>query len=114
MIARPSLGIRSESTGTALVVAVTGEIDVASVGTFRDHVTEALRKQPGVLVVDLSAVSFLDSAGVAQLWRMHCDSTTTEVRLVVNSEPARRVLQLAGFDQLMTLYTDPSQALADF
>ncbi len=52
--------------GTPVVTAV-GEIDMSNVGTFRDALTRA-SASAGPIVVDLTGVEYLDSAGLTVLF----------------------------------------------
>ena len=47
-----------------VVLAVEGEIDIATAPVLDAAVAEALAEKPAALVIDLSAVTFLASAGV--------------------------------------------------
>jgi anti-anti-sigma factor len=47
---------------------VGGELDIASVPQLRDQLCE-LRRQHADVVLDLSALAFLDSAGAELLWK---------------------------------------------
>ena len=59
----------AESDTSALLVELGGEIDLANAGALGD----ALRRSTGPLptVVDLTAVSFIDSSGIAMMLRVH-------------------------------------------
>lgn len=47
-----------------VIVAPSGEIDMSTVGAFREAIAEATAEAPEHLVVDLSGVSFIDSSGL--------------------------------------------------
>ncbi|HEU0304231.1 MAG TPA: STAS domain-containing protein [Gaiellaceae bacterium] len=51
------------------VVAVTGELDLSSATKWEEEVEEAVRSSPAV-ILDLSRVGFVDSAGVRALFTM--------------------------------------------
>jgi anti-sigma B factor antagonist len=86
--------------GGADLVRLAGEIDLANAPTIgREivaHMTEA-----GAVLIDLTAVSFLDSAGVRLLDALvgDLDDHGTAIRLVVGEGggPARMTLQLCAF-----------------
>jgi anti-sigma B factor antagonist len=85
--------------GNAAVVSLIGEIDLANAPTIGraivGHVTRA-----GAVVLDLTGVSFLDSAGVRLLDALvgDLDDHGTGVRLVVGETGAARMtLQLCAF-----------------
>ncbi|HSO99400.1 MAG TPA: STAS domain-containing protein [Solirubrobacteraceae bacterium] len=58
------LEIRVQHTPEALIVAVLGELDIASAGMLERAVRDAELDAPGRLVVDLSGLDFMDSTGL--------------------------------------------------
>jgi anti-sigma B factor antagonist len=95
--------------GPAELVRLTGEIDLANVPdigrAIARHTTAA-----GPVLIDLTAVSFLDSAGVCLLDALAGDMSRSGIpfRLVVGERgAARRTLQLCAFrDDLLTTDLD--------
>ena len=91
--------------GDAAVVSLVGEIDLANAPTIGraivSHVTRA-----GAVVLDLTGVSFLDSAGVRLLDALvgDLDDHGTGIRLVVGETGAARMtLTLCAFrDDLLS------------
>ena len=66
MATQLELSTRRSPDGTPVVAAV-GEIDMSNAGTFRDALTRASAAD-GRLVVDLTGVEYLDSAGLTVLF----------------------------------------------
>jgi anti-sigma B factor antagonist len=60
-----------QRTGPHTVVGVAGEIDVATAPALRDALLGLLNRGVPSLVVDLRAVTFIDSTGVGSLLRIH-------------------------------------------
>ncbi|HXJ65973.1 MAG TPA: STAS domain-containing protein, partial [Actinomycetota bacterium] len=52
-----------------IVLELSGDLDMAAVDGAETRLRAALASQPGRLVVDLSAVTFLDSSGIRLLLR---------------------------------------------
>ena len=79
------------------VVALSGEMDIASSGEFRDALRAHLSRGP--VVLDLSALQFIDSSGVhafdAVLREAHAEGWTLTVAPEIG-EGVRQVLQLTG------------------
>ncbi|TYK53139.1 STAS domain-containing protein [Actinomadura decatromicini] len=89
--------------GTALLTA-TGEIDMSNSEKFAAAIDTALGGADGHLVVDLSAVEYLDSAGLSILFA-HAE------RLEVIAPPLLEpVLTLSGLADLTTIKTTPPPA----
>ena len=82
-----------------VTVTVAGDIDIANVGRFRDTLEEAAA-DPSV-VVDLNAVTYLDSAGIAVLFAV-AGRTRLEV-VAANRCLVRRVLEVVALDKVATV-----------
>lgn len=79
------------------VVAVLGEVDLATSARLGEEVEAALREGP--VVLDLQGVTFLDSSGVRQLDRLMRVATEhgTELRVgEVLQPPVTQILELTG------------------
>lgn len=98
--------------GGIAVVTVGGDVDLATVPDFQAAITEALAKEPTALVVDLSAVDFLASAGLQTLVATHESvSKTARFAVVANGPATSRPIQLTGLDQIFALYPTLAEAL---
>lgn len=94
------------------VVSVGGEIDLSTAPAFETVIAEALDEHRQVVVVELSAVNFMSSAGLRILAATHEKLCKSGQLTVVAGNPAvRRAIQLAGLDQLFSLYESLSDAL---
>lgn len=87
------------------VVSVVGEIDVASAPAFETVVAAVLADDPIALIVDLSKVDFLATAGLRILAATYEKITLAGGRFaVVADSPAnRRPIQLTDLNQLFSL-----------
>jgi anti-sigma B factor antagonist len=72
-----------QSHGTTNVVAVAGELDLASVGRFRSSIEAAFTDAAELVVADLSEVTFMDSSGVHALVGARSRAAAHGVRFVV-------------------------------
>lgn len=108
------VALQSDESSAALVLAATGEVDLLTVGQLADAVTAALAGRPRVLVIDLSAVTFLNSSGLAILAQAHAaGGQGTAVRVVATEKSlAHRAITLTGLDQLLPVFTSGAAALA--
>jgi anti-sigma B factor antagonist len=100
--------------GDAEIVRLTGEIDLANSGEIGRTIVSRIRQAPKVLI-DLTTVSFLDSAGVRLLDALVGDlqSHGKQTRLVVGERGAARMtLQLCAFREDI-LTTDLDRAAAE-
>jgi anti-sigma B factor antagonist len=100
--------------GSAGLVRLTGEIDLANAPLIGREIVSHVRGE-GAVLIDLTSVSFLDSAGVRLLDALvgDLDDHGRPIRLVVGKSGAvRMTLQLCAFrDDLLA--TDLDQAAED-
>ena len=107
------IGVRSDAA--AIVVVVAGEVDLLTVDRLRGAVDAALvyaAARP--VVVDLTAVTYLGSHGLAALAgaASMAQGRREPLRLVVDHARAViRPLQLGGLDEVLALYHSVEQAL---
>ncbi|GAA4692519.1 STAS domain-containing protein [Pseudonocardia yuanmonensis] len=104
--------------GDAMVVALTGTVDYTTIPTMRAALGTAFT-EPGspTVIVDLTGVEFLGSAGIAALVdaaRAQHDDTVAALRIVVDdTRPVIRPIQLTGLDGVLALYRSREDALGD-
>ncbi|GAB2622258.1 anti-anti-sigma factor [Paractinoplanes abujensis] len=80
----------------AVVLTAVGEIDMSNSATFAAALSDTRRDADGPFTVDLTAVEYIDSAGLAALFP-HVD----HLRLLSNQLLAP-VLTIAGLDDITT------------
>ncbi|GAA2779413.1 STAS domain-containing protein [Nonomuraea dietziae] len=61
------LRLARHAMGDAVVVAVEGELDLFTAPFLRDEVRDAIKQDGARLVLDLQALSFMDSSGLSVL-----------------------------------------------
>jgi anti-sigma B factor antagonist len=107
-----SFTIQVEPEGT--VVRLNGDLDVVTASQLRERVADLVRRGHYDLIVDLDAVSFLDSTGLAVLVnalkraRAHDGS----VRLVCTNEPLLQIFRITGLNKSFTIHATTIDALA--
>ena len=89
--------------GTTVTVTVTGEVDSSSAPVLRAELDTALDTAPAEVVVDLGAVSFLDSAGLAVLAGAHRRAGVDGVhlRVLASSRAVVRPMKITGLWELL-------------
>ena len=97
-----SVGHRIERTGGETVLLFDGEIDLSNARDVRGVILEALAKAPS-LAVDLSAVRYMDSSGVANLIEgfQKARAGKKGFRVANPSEPVRLVLRMAKLEKIL-------------
>jgi anti-anti-sigma factor len=104
-----SLGFSTTTNGADVTVAVQGELDLASTPEFEARMTEIL--DPNIaktLVLDLSALEFMDSTGLRVLWAVRQRAQDAACRLVLRSpsDAVMRLLRLTGMHRVFQIETD--------
>jgi anti-sigma B factor antagonist len=94
--------------GEVIVITLSGDVDSATAPRLRQVVINALDDpEAGPVVIDMTDVSFLSSAGLGALIEAHheADRHGEPLRVVVDhARPVLRPLQLSGLDQVLTLF----------
>ncbi len=99
------------SAGSA-TVTLTGRLDAVEAPVLREKLDTLLDEDRFRLLVDLSQLSFIDSAGLAVLVRARrlAGASGGEVVLVKpQAEEAQRVFRLTQFDQVFRMISGPGQ-----
>ena len=84
------------------VVTATGDIDLANVNEFQDVLNRAAADSAAI-IVDLSGVTYCDSAAVRALFAV---AATTKLGLIVPARgPITTLLSISGLDRVATVAT---------
>ncbi|MCD2198215.1 STAS domain-containing protein [Actinomycetospora endophytica] len=96
------------------VVAVVGDVDAQSLGTVRLGVERALEAGARAVVLDLTGVVLLASAGMTLLLELTDDLRLrgAELLLAGSGRTVRRPLAVTGLDRALALHDDVPAALA--
>ncbi len=97
----PSFQIEVDQSAAGATVTIAGEIDMATI-TRLEHARErALAASPSQVVIDLSAVRFIDSSGLKFLLETDrlARSGGWTLALVKPTETAMRVFTITGIDK---------------
>ncbi|MDQ6933950.1 MAG: STAS domain-containing protein [Actinomycetota bacterium] len=97
-----SLTVGAVPTGPETVVRPVGEIDWGTVTSMRAAFDRALREAAGDLLVDLSATTFMDCAGLDVLLQARRD-WGNRLRLYQPPNSLRRILQALEMEDMFTI-----------
>lgn len=102
-----------EDRGGTAVLRVDGALDLALAPKLRQLAERAARLEPTVLVIDLTGVTFLASAGMGELVRAHRRRTTSApLRVVATGRSTLRPLELTRLTDELAIYPSLSEALS--
>ncbi len=85
----------------ALVVTVSGELDMSNASSLEATVASITAEGPERLIFDLSGLRFMDSAGIAVL--VSATSKVNAVQLRDPSPVVRRVIELTGLSGVLPI-----------
>jgi anti-anti-sigma factor len=95
----------------AVVVGVTGELDLASSPGLEQELEKLAASGAGLVIVDLRELEFMDSTGLSVLVRAHQQATESGQRFAVVRGPqqVQRLLSLTGVADRLTLVDSPEE-----
>lgn len=108
------MSLDAVEVGSSCLVTVTGEIDMVTTPHLRSYLQQQLSRGESILVIDLRAVEFLGSSGLAVLVETLDGARERGIglRLVCNSREVERPLEATGLTDLFEIHHDPDAALA--
>ncbi|WP_328608314.1 STAS domain-containing protein [Amycolatopsis sp. NBC_00345] len=108
-----TLKITTEWHGRTMVLVLDGDLDLHTAPTVREAIESALAQGPRRLVVDLSAVRFLNSAGLTVLLDGHrAAASRTDLRLVATTRATWRPLQITRVHERLVIHSSRAAAVA--
>jgi anti-anti-sigma factor len=108
---RLDLERQAGSNGSRIVIRLNGKLSLETVHNF----IQSLRPEPSPqLILDLSGVSFLDSAGVGALVQLfvHRRNLGQTFALAGLTKQSSAVIQVAGLTKLLPIHASVAEALA--
>jgi anti-sigma B factor antagonist len=106
------VAVAVEHHGEAVVVQVSGELDLLTTPRLDNAASAALRERPSLLVLDLTEVTFLGSAGMASLVAVRqAAGDEVQIRLAAANPVVVRAMEVVGLDEEFALYATCDEAL---
>lgn len=102
-----------ERVGDALVVSVRGEITLAQTPSFHQSLVTLCAQTPRILVVDLSAVPYMDSSGVGTLVDIYrkIRARGCNMALVGLTDTVRSLFEITKLDSFFTILPTRDEAI---
>jgi len=99
------LEIHTEEIADGVVLRPVGEIDLSCAAMLRQRLGRVQGDQPARLVIDLSAVPYMDSSGVATLVEAMQIARRTGSKLVLAAlqEKVRSIFEIARLDMVFAI-----------
>jgi len=113
--ATPAMTVRRRLVGHRTILAVTGEVDLATAPELGSAVDMALASGAQELWLDLAATAFMDSSGLHVLLDAHrrMRGLSRRLAIVCPGGAVRRLFEIAGVAGALPLYEDCAAAHRD-
>ena len=111
--ASSSCAIEERRIDSTSVVSVAGVVDMLTAPELEKAIAEAAKSAPSAVVVDMTGVEFLASAGMGVLIAAQDDlSPDVKLAVVADGPATSRPLKLVGVTDVVDLYATLDEALA--
>jgi anti-sigma B factor antagonist len=97
-----------------ILCVLSGDIDAATGPRLQQELTEAVAERPAHLVIDLSGIEFMGSAGLKILTEIHAAQQDVGSHLAIavgHNRAAVRPIQVTELDQLLDIHTEQASAV---
>ena len=100
-----SVSVEDREGGSRTVIRLAGEADVTT-GALAEVLGAEAAKKPRLLLVDVSGLTFIDSAALHQIVQAHrkLRADGCRLELVRPSREVARILQLSAIDQVIPVH----------
>lgn len=100
--AKISVDEAQTAAGTQLTIGMEGELDAATIAGLRDAAFNAIGARPDRLLLDLSAVPFVDTAALSGLITVARVATRLQIAIALRpAEQLRRVFRITGLTHIL-------------
>lgn len=109
-----SVTVHDGDPGPYTLVELKGEADVTGSEALRGLLETHTRARPALLVIDMSALRFMDSAALLAILRAHMALDKEGGRLVLVSphDTVARVLEMTEVDRIVPIYASVAEAVS--
>jgi anti-sigma B factor antagonist len=106
--------LTEESTAHVTILSMTGRLDVRTVPRFSSRLAELLRSSHAQVLLEVSGLSYVSSAGCRALLIAAKDAASRGGKLVMCSMtlPVRHIVEMAGLDEVFETFPSREEALA--
>ena len=110
----PMAEIRVEREDENVVAVLTGEVDMSNAATVRQEIAESVTPDDDALIIDMSGLSFIDSAGLHAMIELGTVLDERRQQLMLCLPPGstiRRAIDIIGLPHAVSVYPDRSEAM---
>ena len=108
--------VRTQDYNDVAVVELQGELDNESIELFQNTITDIIAAHKAGIVLDMSDLGFIDSAGLEQLlWvRDYCNENDCQLRLAGLDETLMKILEVTRLENEFECYAELAKAVKSF
>lgn len=108
--------VTTQDYSDVTVIELQGELDADSTQMLQDTIIGAVSKGKTRMVLDMSAVGFIDSQGLELLlWiRDYCSENRTQLRLAGLDETCEKILEVTRLENKFDYYAELAEAVKSF
>lgn len=108
--------IRTQDYNDVAVVELQGELDSDSIELLQKTITDITAAHKTGIVLDMSDVGFIDSAGLEQLLyvRDYCNENNCQLRLAGLDETLTKILEVTRLENEFECYAELAKAVRSF
>jgi anti-sigma B factor antagonist len=107
--------VEVHSENQATVIAVSGELDLASSPALQEELDRVAASDSELLIIDLRELDFMDSTGLSVLVRAHqrAEEQGRRLAMVKGPQQVQRLLNLTGVADRLTLVDSPQELIGE-
>ncbi|GAB3206717.1 STAS domain-containing protein [Marinactinospora thermotolerans] len=107
------LGLSTRVENHSVIVRVEGELDIATAGDLQEHVLSAIQTHGPWLILDLSALDFMDSSGLNAVISAYraVNERDGSLALAAPNERVTKVIRLVGLHRQVPVHRTVAAAI---
>jgi anti-sigma B factor antagonist len=106
--------IRFEREDKTVLAVLTGEVDMSNATSVRQRIAEAVTPEDDAVIVDVSDLSFMDSAGLHAVIELGTILEERRQRLLLSvphGSQIERSIEIIGLPRAVSVHSDRNEAL---
>ncbi|MCP4400931.1 MAG: STAS domain-containing protein [bacterium] len=110
------MNVEESRNDSVLILSLSGRLDNLAAQEFVRTITQQIESGEQKILIDFSELSYLSSSGLRVLLGVakRMKKKAGKLSLCSLSGIVRRVVEIAGFDKILTIYADREEALQHF
>jgi anti-anti-sigma factor len=107
--------VRFEREDAIVIAALTGEVDMSNATSVRQQIAESVTPEDDAVIVDLSELAFMDSAGLHSVVELGTVLEERRQQLLVcvpPGSPMQRAIEIIGLPGAVSVHSSRDEAIA--